>query len=138
MNYFTVCTGSSLTIKAQKFPLDFPFSSIENQQVGILHSKSFYEAKILSYFTCLSQGTNVSNLRMQTISSLIFLSFGFYENLRLLFCSWFHHRIPPMTIPAWNAPSPTFKILSLELRPFHLRQPRQRTCMQTPSLPWNI
>ena len=37
--------------------------------------------------------------------------------------------IPPATIPVWNARSPSFEILSLELWPFQRRQPRQRTCI---------
>ena len=37
-----------------------------------------------------------------------------------------------------DVPFPSFEIHTLELWPFQLRQPRQRTCMRAPSLPWNI
>ena len=42
--------------------------------------------------------------------------------------------MPPAIIPAWDAPSPSFKIHTLELWLFQLRQPRQRTCMKAPSM----
>ena len=59
------------------------------------------------------QKINQKTWFLHSTQSLLMEAFLFC--VRMSDTRWSHHHIPPVTMPAWNAPSPTFEILYLEL-----------------------